>query len=178
MQKTVPEVIKGGIFYILHFDRQAKGGQPLPPGYVTEIDQVCVSVGWDHSCRFLGGREALPSRVWSWRGEYVWPLGFLASNTHLATKNPKFRTEIERECSEDLFFIWSSPEFRVKIPEWNKSSLRRKPFFWSSPEFGGEIPHWNRIIKLTKLCPLGICLINKKSTPMVEMYYYNCVKPT
>ena len=32
------------------------------------------------------------------------PLGFLASNTHLATKNPKFRTKIDPECGEDLFF--------------------------------------------------------------------------
>ena len=26
-------------------------------------------------------------------------------NTHLATRNPKFWTEIEPECSEDLFFL-------------------------------------------------------------------------
>ena len=32
------------------------------------------------------------------------PLGFLASDTHLATRNPKFRTEIEPECGKDLFF--------------------------------------------------------------------------
>ena len=32
------------------------------------------------------------------------PLGFLASNTHLATRNPKFRTEVEPECGKDLFF--------------------------------------------------------------------------
>ena len=33
------------------------------------------------------------------------PLGFLASNTHLATRNPKFRTKTEPECGEDLFFF-------------------------------------------------------------------------
>ena len=32
------------------------------------------------------------------------PLGFLASNTHLAKRNPKFRTEIDPECGEYLFF--------------------------------------------------------------------------
>ena len=31
------------------------------------------------------------------------PLGFLVSNTHLATRNPKFQTEIEPECGKDLF---------------------------------------------------------------------------
>ena len=34
------------------------------------------------------------------------PLGFLASNTHLATQNLKFWTEIEPECGEDLFFFF------------------------------------------------------------------------
>ena len=42
------------------------------------------------------------------------PSFFLASNTHLATRNPKLRTEVEREYGEDLFF-WSSPEFEGKI---------------------------------------------------------------
>ena len=37
--------------------------------------------------------------------KYIWPLGFLANNTQLATRNPKFRTEIEPECSENLFFL-------------------------------------------------------------------------
>ena len=32
------------------------------------------------------------------------PLGFLASNTHLATRNPKLRTEIEPKSGENLFF--------------------------------------------------------------------------
>ena len=43
------------------------------------------------------------------------PLGFLSSNTHLATRNPKFRTEIEPECGEDLFFglhLNLDPKFR------------------------------------------------------------------
>ena len=46
------------------------------------------------------------------------PLGFLVSNTHLTIRNPKFRTEIEPECGEDLFF-WSSPEFGAKNPDRN-----------------------------------------------------------
>ena len=32
------------------------------------------------------------------------PLGFLASNNCLATRNPKLWTEIEPEHAEDLFF--------------------------------------------------------------------------
>ena len=47
------------------------------------------------------------------------PLRFLANNTHLATRNPKFQTEIEPECDEDFFF-WSSPEFRGKISNGNR----------------------------------------------------------
>ena len=43
-------------------------------------------------------------------------LGFLANNTHLVARNPKFRTEVEAECGEDLFF-WSLPEFVGKIPD-------------------------------------------------------------
>ena len=31
-------------------------------------------------------------------------LGFLTSDTHLTTRNPKFWTKIEPECSKDLFF--------------------------------------------------------------------------
>ena len=38
------------------------------------------------------------------RAKYSGPLGFLASNTHLAKRNSKFRTVIEPECSEDFFF--------------------------------------------------------------------------
>ena len=43
-------------------------------------------------------------------------LGFLAStgNTHLATRNPKFQTEIEPQCGKDFFF-WSLPEFGAKF---------------------------------------------------------------
>ena len=41
------------------------------------------------------------------------PSFFLASNTHLATRNPKFRTEIAPKCGVDFF--WSSPEFGGKI---------------------------------------------------------------
>ena len=31
-------------------------------------------------------------------------LGFQASNTHLATSNPKFQTEIEPDCAKTFFF--------------------------------------------------------------------------
>ena len=46
------------------------------------------------------------------------PLGFLASNIHLATRNPKFQTEIDSECSEDLFFglhLNLGAKFRTEI---------------------------------------------------------------
>ena len=52
------------------------------------------------------------------------PLGFPASDTHLATRILKFQTEIDPECGKDLF--------------------------WSSPEFEGEIPDRNRIIKFNQ----------------------------
>ena len=42
------------------------------------------------------------------------PIGFLARNTDLATRNPKFRTEIEPECGKSFFF-WSSPEFGAEF---------------------------------------------------------------
>ena len=42
------------------------------------------------------------------------PLVFLARNTHLATRNPKLRSEIEPEGGEDYFL--SLPEFGCKIP--------------------------------------------------------------
>ena len=32
------------------------------------------------------------------------PLGFLVGNTHLATRNPKFETEVEPECGKSFFF--------------------------------------------------------------------------
>ena len=44
--------------------------------------------------------------------------GFLASSTHLATTNPKFRTEIDPECGEDLFFgvhLNLGPKFWTEI---------------------------------------------------------------
>ena len=79
------------------------------------------------------------------------PLVFLASNSHLATRNSKFRAEVELECSKDLFF-------------------------WSASEFGGKL--WNKIelLCLTKLCknilPSRNLLNQQKSTPMSVMY--NC----
>ena len=32
------------------------------------------------------------------------PLGFLASNTHLETRNPKYLTNVESECGEEFLF--------------------------------------------------------------------------
>ena len=46
------------------------------------------------------------------------PLGFLASNTHLATRNLKFQTEMEPECGKDLFFglhLNLGAKFRTEI---------------------------------------------------------------
>ena len=46
------------------------------------------------------------------------PLGFLVSNTYLATRNLKFRTKIEPECDKDLFFglhLNLGAKFRTEI---------------------------------------------------------------
>ena len=56
------------------------------------------------------------------------PLGFLASNTHLATRNPKFRTEIDPECGEDLFFglnLKSGAKFQTEIELLSLTTLRK-----------------------------------------------------
>ena len=75
------------------------------------------------------------------------PLSFLASNTHLAIRNPKFRIEIDPKCSKDLFF-----GLHLNL----------------GAKVGTEI----EVLSKTKLCknilPMGICLINKKSTPMLR----------
>ena len=47
------------------------------------------------------------------------PLSFLASDFHLATRNPKFWTEMDPKCDKDLF--WSSPEFEAKF--WTEIEL-------------------------------------------------------
>ena len=60
-----------------------------------------------HRRRFLrgGGAGAAPPGSNTEGGRNMsGPLGFLASNTHLAIRNPKSRTEIEPECGK-LFFL-------------------------------------------------------------------------
>ena len=73
------------------------------------------------------------------------PLDFLTSDTHLATRILKFRTEIDPECGKDFFGL--------------HLNLRTK--------FQTEI----ELLSLTNFAKtfrsLGICLINKKSTPML-----------
>ena len=59
-----------------------------------------------HWCRFRGGEEAAPLGSDFEGGEIRLVPFFLASNTHLATRNPEFRTEIEPECGEDLFLLF------------------------------------------------------------------------
>ena len=56
------------------------------------------------------------------------PLGFLASNTHLTTRNPKFRTEIEPECGEDFFFglhVKLGAKLRTEIKLLSLTKLRK-----------------------------------------------------
>ena len=43
------------------------------------------------------------------------PLVFLANNTHLATRNPKIRAEMELECSKHLLFFLAASEFGGKF---------------------------------------------------------------
>ena len=75
------------------------------------------------------------------------PLGFLASNTHYATRNPKFRIEKNQNAAKAFFSFFSL-------------HLNLGAKFWTEIE----------LLSLTKLCqtfcPLTICLINKKPTPM------------
>ena len=58
-------------------------------------------------------------------------LVFLASNTHLATRNPKFLTKIKLERGKDLF-SWSSSEFgakfRTEIALFSLTKLQKKYF--------------------------------------------------
>ena len=54
------------------------------------------------------------------------PLGFLASNTHLTTRNPKFPTEIDPECGEDHFFtlyLNLGAKFRTEIESLSSTKL-------------------------------------------------------
>ena len=57
---------------------------------------------------------------------------FLASNTHLVTRNLKFRTEIEPECDKDLFFIGLhlnlGAKFRTKIELLSLTKLHKNIF--------------------------------------------------
>ena len=50
-----------------------------------------------------GEQRAAPLKSDTEGREMSGPLSFLASNTHLATRNPKFGTEIGPEYGEDLF---------------------------------------------------------------------------
>ena len=56
------------------------------------------------------------------------PLGILASNTHSGTRNSKFRSEIEPECGEDLFFclhLKLGKKLRTEIKLLSLTKLRK-----------------------------------------------------
>ena len=56
------------------------------------------------------------------------PFVFLASNTHLATRNLKFRTQIKPECGKDLFFglhLNLGAKFRSEIELLSLTKLRK-----------------------------------------------------
>ena len=75
------------------------------------------------------------------------PLGFLANNTHLATRSLKLRTEIDPECGED-------PGFGLHL------------------NLGAKFPTEIELLSLTKLhinISLPQNLLNKKSTPMAPL---------
>ena len=72
--------------------------------------------------RRFGRGVSVPSGLTLKGAKYVWHPRFLASSTHSATKNPKFRTEIEPECGEDLFFFFGlqlnfGAKFRSEIDQ-------------------------------------------------------------
>ena len=52
------------------------------------------------------------------------PLGFLASNTHLATRNPKFQTEIEPEFCFGLHLNLGA-KFRTEPKLFSLTKLRK-----------------------------------------------------
>ena len=61
------------------------------------------------------GGAGAPSGLTPKGVKYVWPP---RCNTHLATRNPKFWTEIDPKCSEDLFFglhLNLGTKFRTEI---------------------------------------------------------------
>ena len=69
-----------------------------------------------HRRRFGGGLGcSAPLGLMLKGAKYVWLSQFFGNNTHLATRNPKFRTELDPEYGKDFF--WSSREFGGKISE-------------------------------------------------------------
>ena len=90
------------------------------------------------------------------------PLGFLSSNTHLATSNPKFLTEIEPECGEDFFGLQNS-EIRLKCGDFFFFCLHLN----LEPKFLAEIELFS-LTKLRKNILPPRNLLNKKLTPMYE----------
>ena len=59
-----------------------------------------------HRHGFWGAGGGNPSGLTMKGAKYYSPLNFLARNTRLAIRNPKFRTEIEPEYGKDLFFFF------------------------------------------------------------------------
>ena len=115
------------------------------------LSKGAMTLRWAHKLvtRFGIIEQALVSTSGRWGGrapsgltpkgaKYSCPLDFLASGNCFATRNPKFWTEIEPECGEDLFFGLHL-NLGGKIPGWNRTSLRRRLCFWSAPKFGGNI---------------------------------------
>ena len=78
-----------------------RGGERRPLGSDTDGSEICLATS---------------------------TVGFLASNIHLATRNPKFRTEVEPGCSEDLFFglhLNLGAKFRIVIELLSSIKLRK-----------------------------------------------------
>ena len=94
----------------------------------------------------------MPSRVWHWRGDIC-----LAPSVFWQVI-PTWQQEIE-------------------IPDWDRTRMRRRPLFGLHLNLGAKLRTEIDLKSLTKLriniLPLGICLINKKPTPMHQTFFHN-----
>ena len=77
------------------------------------------------------------------------PLGFLASNTHLTTRNPKLRTEIDPKCGKDFFGLYLNlgAKFQTEIELLSLTKLLKNispPRNLLNPQRIDAYDYWNK----------------------------------
>ena len=98
-----------------------------------------LSVGY-FNCRGNTGGCIPPSRFSIFQSRFGrlsvenWALDAHTNKSQPARINPKFLPNMGPSCSEDLFFFWSSPNFKEK-----HFNFRQRSFFWSSLNLGDGI---------------------------------------